>query len=472
MQYNKGKLFTFFFLPLLTLGLAFAAPSASAAGDEALASYPKNLARLHLGASLYRYDPGSGTYQPADVASSWMDDDETTGQATKTGRQHYLLVLSQPFLVRNFTLSSDGSRGTVTVYAGDERATPESSTWTPVLSEVPISELNEQTPTGSLNRYGRYLLIETNLDQTGPLWSLYVFGREPATDFNLERRPMPVDSSSVFGQKVRQNTIIDVANIYSDARIVHMANGGAEADWHAMIDESPETFWIVNGAEDQATPAFAVELADQTMPIRRISVMADAGPGVMEFFLIGDPATNSADTTIPVATSSPRPDFRSLDLDGMVPVCTLGFDGVSDREAIDIASAEGRYLLGRWRPTVGGENIKIRQLDVFGDPDFDNFQVVAAPAPIAEMDNAADKVVYDPGKNYKTLLDPIAEGPAEIAQFSPTGAPPIFSSPVPPLLTVSNNPPDDPDDPDDPRDDPTPTPTPTPTPQTPSSSSP
>ena len=136
MQAVIIRLFTFFGLLALLAWLPVAVVAAD--GDD-LSGYPKNLARLHLGANLYQFDSGSGTYEPAKAAASWMDDDETTGWAPQAGGEYYLLVLAKPSLVRSLTLSSDGLDGSLTVYAGDERATPESSTWTPVLRDVSIA---------------------------------------------------------------------------------------------------------------------------------------------------------------------------------------------------------------------------------------------------------------------------------------------------------------------------------------------
>ncbi len=449
MQEIKEKLFTFVVgsLALICMADCVISPlQAAGVVREGLENYPKNLARLHLGANLQRFDKATGMYKASEATSMWLDDDEATGWAPAAGKEHYLLMLSQPSLVKQIALSTTGSKGRVTVYAGDERATPDSSTWTPVLRDVAVEDLNEKTIKGAVNRYGKYLLIETNLEEAGPWWSLYVFGREAADEYEVAKRAVPVDASEVFGQRINESTVIDLTNIYSDADVVYMTGGGKKADWFAMVDESPETFWIVNNAENSDVASFAIKLAQDT-PIRRVSMTADAGPGVMEFYLVNASADGS------------QPDFATLKLDEMLPACTLGFDGVSDREAIDIPPVQGTYLVGRWKPTVNGESIKIRQIDAFGALDFNNYAVNQMPAPIAELQESRnDKAAFNDGKTFKTLLDPIAEGPVDSPTLTGLGAPPIFSSQVPPLLTVTSI-----EDPE---------PTPKPTPERPRSSSP
>lgn len=449
MQARNKHILTIFLGGVVALAMAM--PS-KLAGEvrEGLENFPKNLARLHLGANLLRYDDSAGMYKPTEAAMTWLDDDEATGWTPAAGVEHYLLMLSQPSLIKHVALSATGSKGRITVYAGDERATPGASTWVPVLRDVAVEDINEKTINGTVNRYGKYLLLEVRLEEVGPWWSLYVFGREAADEFELAKRAMPVEASEVFGQRINQSTVIDLANIYSDADIVYMAGGGNKADWFAMVDESPETFWIVNNADNAGGAAFAVKLS-AAEPIRRVSMTANAGPGVMEFFLVEASADGS------------QPDFASLKLDNLLPACTLGFDGVSDREAIDIPPVQGDYLVGRWKPTVNGESIKIRQIDAFGKPDFNNYAVNQTLAPIAELqDSGRDKVALNDGKTFKTLLDPIAEGPVDSPRLNGLGAPPIFSSQVPPLLTVTTT--DDPNTSEDPK--------PTPTPQRPRSSSP
>ncbi len=412
---------------LLTGGLA----NADAAD---LKQYPKNLARLHLGATLFEYDLRSESYQPTKSISSWMDDDETTGWSPKADRLYYMVVLQKPSMISALSLSADGMSGTLTAFIGDERAAPGSAAWKPVLSGVPIAELNEKVSPSVLKTFSRYLLLEFNLQQSGPLWSLYVFGREAATEYDLERRAFAVNSNDVFGQRVKMETIIDLANLYSNASVLYTSNGGRLSQWQVMIDESPETGWTLSGSNSQQTPSFAI-LINQSAPVKRISVMADAGRGKLEFYLVGGA---SDDEIFQVNNADPYalPDFSQINLDDLEPIGTLEFDGASDREAINIGAKSGYFLLARWLPAVEGGAIKLRQVDAFGDLDFDNYEVVVSPDKFAAFD--------DNSKSFKSLLDPITEGPIDGPPVDPAVLPsPVFISPVPTLLTVTEE--DDPD---------------------------
>ncbi len=405
-----------------------------AASAQSTVDYPKNLARLHLGASLFEYNERSQTYEPTKSISSWMDDDEATGIAPKKGKRYYLLVLQKPSMIRALSLSADGMDGTISVFAGDERAVPGSASWAPLITGTPIAEINERVAADINNQFGRYLLIELDLTQSGPLWSLYVFGREAASEYSLERRAFQVNSSDIFGQKVKMETIIDLANIYSDASVLYTASGGKLSEWQVMIDESPETAFTMTGSASQQGPSFAI-LLNQSAPVKRISVMADAGRGKLEFYLIGGLAD---DEIFQVNIDDPYalPEFSQINLDELEPICVLEFDGQTDRIAENVADSYGLFLLGRWIPAVEGGAIRVRQVDAFGDLDFDNYEVVLTPEGYIAYDESA--------KSYKALLDPIAEGPLDGPPLDPAVLPPpIFLTPVPPLITVT--PEDDPD---------------------------
>ncbi len=418
--------------------------SSSRANTEGLSEYPKNLARLHLGATVLKFDSGSRTFVATEAAPAWLDDDESTGWAPPAGKQFFLISLSEPTVVNHFSMSASASEGTVSLYVGDEKATPDSSTWKPLLTGVSVASLNEKLSSPAFSRYGRFLLVETDFAKAAPLWSLYVFGTERAADYRIESRVQKVDTRSILGPGINETTVFDVSNLYSGARVVATSNGGEAKAWQAMVDESPESFWIISPTPGNV-PSAVIDLGTDR-PLRRISALVEPRAGVLEFFLVKSAANTSPEPSVRttetsasefIPASNPTPAKpASFDLTDRVPFATLGFDGTSDRESLDISPVEGRYLLVRWKGSVPGENLKVRQIDGFSDLTFDRYAVVTDLMPVAERRSEGDGKQTSDGKGFKGVLDPIAEGPLDPVAEGPTASPLLFNSGIPPITSL------------------------------------
>ena len=61
------------------------------------------------------------------------------------GKQHYLLVLSEPELLTNFSLSGRPASGTVTLYGGDEPAAPGAKSWLAIAKDIPFDSINKRS---------------------------------------------------------------------------------------------------------------------------------------------------------------------------------------------------------------------------------------------------------------------------------------------------------------------------------------
>src|SRR5688572_25785042 len=114
---------------LVSAATAVAAVAADADTAQ-LQSFPKNLARQHLGANLFQYSPTTQAYTPTQAAAAWLDDDISTGWAMLSGKQYYLIAFPEAELISNFSLSARPASGTVSLYAGDEPAPPGAKSWT------------------------------------------------------------------------------------------------------------------------------------------------------------------------------------------------------------------------------------------------------------------------------------------------------------------------------------------------------
>ena len=87
---------------LATSIAAFAAPHEADPASKSLQVYPKNLARQHLGANLFLFNPSAQSYATTEAAAAWLDDDVTTGWPVMAGKQYYLLALPEPAVLTNF----------------------------------------------------------------------------------------------------------------------------------------------------------------------------------------------------------------------------------------------------------------------------------------------------------------------------------------------------------------------------------
>src|SRR6266853_2344930 len=117
---------------LMLLATAASAAVALAALDQdaaQLQAFPKNLARQHLGANLFQYNPATQAYSPTQASAAWLDDDITTGWPALAGKQYYLLAFPEAEQISDFSLSARAAAGTISLYVGDEPAPPTAKTW-------------------------------------------------------------------------------------------------------------------------------------------------------------------------------------------------------------------------------------------------------------------------------------------------------------------------------------------------------
>lgn len=392
----------------LILGAALALAAVAAQADTTAAAQPaqpapvasnapKNLARQHLGANLMIFNETSQTYEPTEAAAAWLDDDIATGWPAMTGKQDYLLALPEPQLVNNFCVSARSATGTVTLYAGDEVAPPGAASWTPLEKDVPIGSINDKMGP-SFGRFAKYILIETNLTDSGPWYSIYLYGAKPATAYHVQQRAQPVDPRTIFGPYTNPETAISLSSLYAHATVT-MA-GGASSAWQNAIDDNPQTGTFIPATQNEA--GLAIQY-DRSYAIQRISLLTEEGTkGKLEFFVINQatqPAQGSTPTTsrdsgsqyIKVAndTDAQGATPSGPELTNLQPVATVNFDGSSPRASIDFTPTSGTELVARWTPDSAGQPLGIREIDSFGDVALNDYEL--APDAVGEEGAAANE---------------------------------------------------------------------------------
>ena len=441
---------------ILAAGLALATaaqadPTSASASTQAATTAPKNLARQHLGANLLIFNTGSQTYQPTEAAAAWMDDDIATGWPALTGKQDYLVALPEPELVNNFSVSARSATGTVTLYAGDEAAPPEAKSWTVLEKDVPVDSINEKLgkPFG---RFAKYVLIETNLSDSGPWYSIYLYGDKLAADYHIQARAQPVDPRTEFGPYTNPETAFSLSSLYAHCKVV--AAGGDASAWQNAIDDNPGTGTFIPASQSEASMAIRF---DQTYAVQRISVLTDPGTkGKLDFYVVdpaaatAPPATTSRDsdgsqyievaneTALNTDSSAPAAaPATPMDVTNQHPVASMDFDGTTPRASIDFTPVSGTVLMAKWTPDSAGQPLNLREINSFGDVALNDYEL--APDTVAEGPTADNSDASKDGGGKETIPADGKDGlPPAVGEELPAKTPFIPGVPVfPPTLPFS-----------------------------------
>ena len=365
-------------------------------GSKQLQVFPKNLARQHLGSNLFLFNPTNQTYVPTEAAAAWLDDDATSGWPVMAGKQSYLLVLSEPEVLANFAVSARPATGTISLFASDEPTAPGSSSWKPLAKNVPFESVNNKKLARSFNHFAKYLLIQTDIADPGPLYGLYVFGDKPAVSYSLRKRDQAIDARAIFGQYVNNQTDFNLGGLHTGARVSFANATGGYTAWQRAIDDNPETSVTLTGGGNEAS---AVISYPQQHTISRISVLTDPGAkGKLDFYAMRAPAAGGHGS-----------------LEGATPAVSLVLDGTNARSSIDFPSVEAAELAMRWVPANAGENLILREIATFNGMTLDGYEVSLSPEVVAEYrpksaKSSEDSSNYDrtahDGKESKDIIDP------------------------------------------------------------------
>jgi hypothetical protein len=384
--------------------LALAAENDPAARQ--LQGYPKNLARQHLGANLFIFNAATQTYVPTEAAAAWLDDDVTTGWPALAGKQHYLIALPEPELLSNFSISTRPSAGTVSIYAGDEPAAPGAKSWTALRKDVAMNAINEKKLAQPFSRFAKYVLVETDIADPGPLYSLYLYGERSAVDYNLRKREAAIDSTAIFGKYVNNKTAFNLNGLYAQGRVTGTNSQDSYIPLQQSIDDNPETGITLSGSTSEAGEVIAY---GSTQSVSRISLLTEGAPkGKLEFFAIteapGAPAEAAVTpASIPAPGSIPTA-AKPLSLEGRTAFISMVLDGSTSRAAIDFPAVQASKLAVRWTPANGTDTLSIRELGSYGPLSLNEYEVGLKPEAVTAYGGS--------GKDYKSGKE-IAEGPRD-----------------------------------------------------------
>ncbi len=352
-----------------------------------------------------------------------------TGWPALTGKQDYLLALPEPALVNNFCISARSVAGTVSLFAGDEAASPGSKSWTLLEKDMPIDSINEKLgkPFG---RFAKYILIETNLTDSGPWYSIYLYGDKQATAYQIQQRAQPVDPRTIFGPYTNPETAISLSSLYAHSKVT--LAGGDQSGWQNAIDDNPSTGTFVPATQDQ--PGLAIQY-DHGYAIQRVSLLTDEGTkGKIEFFVVNQPAQTPAASRTDGSQYIKVADVATdAGLTNLQPVASITFDGSSPRASVDFTPTSGTQLLARWTPDTPGAPLNVREINSFGDVALNDYEL--SPAPVGEGPSdttdagGGKETIPAVGEGDKEGLPPVGEELPEKTAFIP--GVPVFPPNIP-----------------------------------------
>lgn len=377
--------------------------------DAAARPYLKNIARQHYTTTLSLFDAKAQRYVSTEAAAAWLDDDVATGWPALAGNQHYLLQFAEPQLVTNFELSTKIPSGTVSLYAGDRDAAPGDKAWTLIAKDVPVESINNQKLGQRINKFAKYVLIETNIAEPSPIYSLNVFGERSAASTSILVRPQTVDVKQLLGDFVNNQTAFNMASIYAKSAVTFANTGGSESSWQRAIDDDPETSLTV---KPSATESGMVIRFDQAHPFTRLSLLTNSKMrGHVDIFLLSEaPEKNTP-----------------VNIEGVAPSVTLNFDGNSQRASADFAETKATALALRWTPESGDAALSVREFNIFADLSLGDHEVAGAPVALAQGPTE-DNARSGDGKSVADGKTPIALGPSG-KEYKGTSAPPVAMGP-------------------------------------------
>jgi hypothetical protein len=382
---------------------------------------PKNLARQHYGVHLFLFDTTAHRFVATEASAAWLDDDISTGRPILAGRQHYLLQLSAPQFLTNFALSARALAGTVTIYTGDEPASPGDAKWLPAVKDLPLANLNHKKLPTLLNKTARYILLETNVSEPSPIYSFYLYGAKAAATETIAKRPAPVDVRTVAGDFVNNQTSFNLSSVYAGARVTFSNAASDASTWERAIDDNPASaIQIKPGSEDTGV----VVTFDRSYPISRVALLSDFGAkGKADVYLLAQaPQSN-----------------RTVSVEGLKPAATLTFDGNADRASADLGETPAAAMAIRWTPETSESALSIREANAFANLSLSEYEMITDKN-LADGKSVVDGKELAPiGEGQETIdlkggapLDPIATGPGTGFRPGGLGFPPNFRMVIPP----------------------------------------
>src|SRR5206468_7725153 len=141
-----------------------------------------------------------------------------------------------------------------------------------LAQDVAFNSVNERKLAKPFSRYAKYILIETDLADPGPIYSLNIYGEKPAVSYTLRRREQSIDARAIFGQYINDKTSFNANGLYAQGTVSYANSPDGSFAWHKAIDDNPETGVAISGSTSE--PGFVVRYGIE-QSISRIALLSD-----------------------------------------------------------------------------------------------------------------------------------------------------------------------------------------------------
>jgi hypothetical protein len=228
-----------------------------------------------------------------------------------------------------------------------------------------------------------------------------VYGDKPAVAYNLRDREQAIDTRSIFGPYVNNQTAFSTSGLYAQTRVTHANSGDGFLSWQKVVDDNPETSVAIAPSTAEAGATIQLDGARQ---MSRVAVLTDApAKGRLDLFVVAtDAAAAPAEGGAPTATS----------VEGLTPTTSINLDGSNSRTAIDFPATSGDRVLVRWTPENGTDSLTVREINAFSGLSLASNELALSPEAVAEF--GGSDTTGSAFKDFKgDFKEPVAEGPAD-----------------------------------------------------------
>ncbi|WP_229792106.1 hypothetical protein, partial [Cerasicoccus arenae] len=386
---------------------------------EELLDKQKNLARWHMGATLY--DASENFLSPVswqeadstDTMGSLMTDDPTASFDVKPGEYRFVVDLNDSFMVNRFNFKNFTSLGSVQLYYSPSLEAPDASSW---KSAAPADKfgLNQVVSPKFKPFQARYLMAHLVIDQAGVIGNMGAFGNLSVAEVRMREQKRDENIAANTASSTKSKPVkFNYASAHADSRVSYVSSGQADYAM-SMIDDDVESFYDFDSSDQENV--VIVDLSDQR-EVNSVSMLFESGPGNFDFYVVNklpddvkdvldrqekdaakkaDSSTTKADDDMamifnrgqwePLLLAQNGDDalssivnfagdaiFSTISLPGdffseLSPTVEQKVDGSAERFRIDFSNLTGRFLIIRFMPDPGsGATLRIYEISLMGD---------------------------------------------------------------------------------------------------------
>lgn len=424
-----------------------------------LLSKPKNLARWHMGAVLFDGSEGqlkAFTWRDADGqnAGLLLSDDPTARLDLTPDTYKYVIELNDSYLVNRFTFKNFDAQGSIQVYVGKNLAQSNHAQWKPVGEAVPFSE-NGYVSSRFDPVETRFVMVTFDITHEGNIGIFGIYGDMSLAEVRMPRTHEDASGMPPMAAAPEDTTKFNFAALTTGSRVTHVS-GGDYTMIDSVVDDDVETYYEFPA--DSTEDVLIIDMAEQR-EINRVSMLFEAGPGDLNFYLLNDlpedlrsPSATSASETTSTGDTPGAEDTASYDsaqalgepllllasspgrlgewlalsslmapssiqhvslpqsfFDDTPVAMTFSTEDSGGRVNIDFENIITRYLVVRFVPTPGvpsPHGLRVYEIGMFGDVPEERRRLVRTP--IFEFFDAA--VDVSPNLNTPTGDSPAGGG--------------------------------------------------------------